>query len=182
MQEIQTFFGAVTISGTVLAALNCFLGFKLQKLWIVLYGAMLGATLGAAILPEETAKWIMICVALVIGVLFGALAFKLYKLGVFLFCLALASLLVCRFVPLTGWALAGVCLVAGILLGLLAIRFTRDVLIISTAIQGGFVLADSFCNYTGVLNWDYGEILLLIVGVVLTFAGVAVQYKTTKPL
>ena len=62
-----------------LALLNCFLGYRLKKLWISMIGFLLGIAIGAGItaLFSEN-KTVILAAGLVVGILVALLSFRLY--------------------------------------------------------------------------------------------------------
>lgn len=158
----------------VFALLNCFFGYKLIKIWAALAGFALGWVLGFAIslgFVENTGACALIGVAA--GVALGAVAFFLYRVGVFLFCFYLGASFCLAFIP--GWpgALAGVA--AGILVGVLAMKFLREVLILTSAFSGGMNAANGLLALFGVTAaWA-----VWAMGLVLAGLGALAQWKTT---
>ena len=69
-----------------LALLNCFLGYRLKKLWISMIGFLLGIAIGAGItaLFSEN-KTVILAAGLVVGILVALLSFRLYLIGVFFY-------------------------------------------------------------------------------------------------
>lgn len=69
-----------------MALLNCFLGYRLKKLWIGMIGFLLGIAIGAGItsLFSEN-KTVILAAGLVVGILAALLSFRLYLIGVFFY-------------------------------------------------------------------------------------------------
>ena len=68
--------------------IQCFFGYRLLKFWITLFGFLLGFLLGYGIsgqLVSDSAA-VPVLAGIAAGLLAGFLAFKIYLLGVFVFC------------------------------------------------------------------------------------------------
>lgn len=90
--------------GIALALLNCFFGYQLKKVWIALgcfaLGGALGAGLGALLFQGNLLAWAG--VALLLGVVFACLSFKLYLGGIFVLCFMLGWVITLPFLKLYG--------------------------------------------------------------------------------
>ncbi|MEG0190293.1 MAG: hypothetical protein RR681_03805 [Lachnospiraceae bacterium] len=103
--------------------LNCFFGLKLFRVWVALTGVTVGLGLGYAITTQFTEVIpIVIGVSLVVGALLGVLAFKLYLLGVVLLCWLLGTSIAAVFIKPHSWVLMIVCIMIGVVIGILAIN------------------------------------------------------------
>ena len=158
----------------LMAAANCFLGFKLSKLWISLAGFLLGGALGgwlAGVL--SLTGWWPLLPAVGLGALGAVLAYRVYRAGVFLLCFLAVFGGVSALIA-TPWlgALAG--LAAGLAAGLLSVKLLRPALILSTGVGGGFSAGLGLVPLLG-LSPLWGA----LAGVVLAVAGTAVQFRTT---
>lgn len=69
----------------VFMLLTCFFGFLMKKIWISVLGVLIGFTLGAliAVLINQGAALIIIF-GLVLAIIEGVIAFKLYRVGMFI--------------------------------------------------------------------------------------------------
>ena len=113
-------------AGLILALLNCLFGYKLRKLWGVLFGFLVGAAagLGLAFYLKQSGK-VALVAALAIGIFFALLAFLLYRLGLFFLCAGLSAFFLWQLLPFhTGPALI-VYLVIGAVVGVLALAKER---------------------------------------------------------
>lgn len=159
----------------VFSLLNCFFGYKLQKLWIALMAFAIGAFLAGycmnVFLPGKTIP--LLLVALVVGILFAAVGFKIYKAGVFLLCGGVTFFL-CYFLLPTGWQGLAIGAAAGLIVGILSVKFVKPVLILSTGIGSGF----SAGHLAGALLPALGGVWGYVIGGLLAIAGVLFQFKT----
>lgn len=162
------------VFGAVFALLNCFLGYKLVRLWSALAGFAIGWILVFAVTMRF---WdnpgLCAVLGIVGGVALGAAAYFIYKAGVFLFCFFLAVFFCAAFVP--GWPGVAAGVVVGLVVGILAMKFMREVLILTSAWSGGMNAANSLLPVFG-CSWVPA---VWIVGVALAAAGIFVQWKAT---
>ncbi|MCQ4022786.1 MULTISPECIES: TMEM198/TM7SF3 family protein [unclassified Ruminococcus] len=193
-QEQFTIFVVISM---IFSALSIFLGYKLTKLWSTLAGGGIGFIggyiIGSIIWNNSGAA--LIC-AIVLALILGALAFFIYKAGVFLLCgvsvflLTYSALSTFIDIPILTLILS---IVAGIIAGVLSIILLRPFIIITTAISGSFGFAHSlfslFPASTAVpglptaaatakflgLSWP-----IMLVGAVLSIIGIIVQFVSTK--
>ncbi|MEG1068676.1 MAG: DUF4203 domain-containing protein [Ruthenibacterium sp.] len=183
MEKMTTFAALGAVITILWSLLHCFFGYKLQKIWVALMSFVVGGVLGyiiAALFTPPT--WVPWIAALALGVIFVLISFKLYLMGVFLLSFVLFAICMQSLIPneTIMWI---VIVVGGILLGILAVKFTRPVLIFATALGGGLTAAKSILMMTGVTAllgtqgiWLY---LPVAAGVVLAGLGMWFQYKTT---
>ena len=118
--------------------------------------------------------------AIVVALIAAGLSFHLYLAGV---CAALviAGISVARMWSVNDWIALPAGIVAGCVLGVLAVRMNRLIVIIITGLAGGFVSA----KYGALLLARFvsftmpSQAVLLAVGVVLAVAGIGVQFRTS---
>lgn len=161
-----------------------FFWLSIKKVWIALgcfaLGGALGAGLGALLFQGNPLAWTG--VALLLGVVFACLSFKLYLGGIFVLCFMLGWVITLPFFKLYGGWGALVCVAAGLTLGVLGIKFARPVLILATALGGGLSAARALAE---IADAFLPEIALgaawLAAGLALAALGAAYQFKHTKP-
>lgn len=137
--------------------LDCFLGYRIFKLTVALWGAVLGMFLGLAAghaLGLGTAG--KIAGVVIGGLLGGGLAFLLYLAAVFiagfLFGATLSLLLLANFNHMV--AVLTSC-VLGVIGGVLAVKLQKVVLILATALLGSFRALLAVMYFTQRLDWVY---------------------------
>jgi hypothetical protein len=186
--------GVLTFGG----ALSCFLGYRLFRIVLGLYGFLIGAYVTSLVMGQQASAFTLVMAVLGGGVLGAILMVAAYFMGVGLIGAGLAALLlnlVWRFVggePPT-WLLVLVAVIGA--LGALSI--VRHVVIFGTAIAGawtlivgGLALAGSPAAARAASTGDVwvfyplgptpGEKWQLAAWFLLSVAGVAVQIATTK--
>ncbi len=184
--EVFNIFIAI---GMIFALLNTFLGFKLTKLWSTLIGIAVGFIFGfiAGAMIWHNDGVALIC-AIVLAVVLGALAFFIYKAGVFLMCgiavLSVVFLLLdaCSLNPAVSLSVS---CIAGVIAGVLSVLFMRPFIIITTALGGGFSFAHSLFELLPAElssnNLVFGlSLTVLLTGAVIAVLGIIVQFATTK--
>ena len=179
----ETFSNILLGCSIVFALLACFFGYKLSKLIISLSGFILGAVIGLVVCAlyletDHTVVWITV-ISLIVGILFALLAFKLYRIGVFIFCLFFTANTVYLLFPAgmhTPALILGI--IAGIIAGILSFRFLRELMILFTAAYGGLQAARLLLGI-----WNYDTLwMYLAAGAALAVLGALTQFMTSKKL
>ena len=185
LNDFMTKFGQVAVVFSVaFALLQCFLGYRLLKVWVTVIGFLVGFALGfgiSSVLIKGEA-YLPAVIGLVAGILLGLIAFKLYLAGVFVFCGFIAFAAV-RTIPLPDeqvWniVLMVLAVAAFVVAGVLAVKFSRPCIIAITAVSGAFNAVHSLKTPIPVLGSNYA--LGLVVTLVIAALGIAVQFATTK--
>ena len=176
--QLDGFPGVMLAFGFIFALVNCFLGYRLQRVWIAaicfLIGFVAGSVVGAHF-ALHMAVGVLLSIAL--GLLLVLLSFKLYLAGVFVFTGGL-TLLLCRMLIETPWLGWTVGALAGLLIGIASVRATRVVMILVSAVSGGLnagrILFALVPGVAAGVKW-----IPLLVGALLALAGIAFQFATT---
>ena len=162
-----------------LALLNCFLGYRLKKLWISMIGFLLGIAIGAGItaLFSEN-KTVILAAGLVtlVASLASLISFRLYLIGVFFYAVLSAYPLIAGLIGKELWWEIALSVIAALLIGLLAVNFVRPVLIIVSAVGGGMQASQIIMGWIAMENpWGlYG------VAAGLALLGMLVQFRSSK--
>lgn len=182
----------LTIGGTVLALLLCFTGFRMVKKWISVIGFIFGAVMGYRIAREaELGKdyWFLpLLIGIIAGLALGALGYRLFKMGLFVFCGAVAAGAVS--VHILPTLLEGSTRTAGqyvqvilqaavfILAGILAVKFSRAAIILVSAIGGARIVSANLAQLMPKYFPDKTRQLYVFAG--LALIGILFQFLTTK--
>lgn len=163
--------------------LNCFLGYKLLKVWVALCGFFIGLTAGLLAVPHFTQEssavgWI----SLGIGVISGILAYEIYLVGVFAvgwlmtvsLCFSVGRVLLLDDKKKIFLLAAGA--LVGILAGVLLVIFARPSIILFTAVSGGFSVSSGLFS---LLRWE-NPLYLFLAGICLAVCGMGIQWKITS--
>ena len=148
-------------------------GLKLIRIWNVLASLVLGAVVGfvATVLLGQNSQVVLIAAAAG-AVIFAVLGGIFKKFGAFLFCLVTVFGIGLRVIGPQNWILIAVCGAIGLLAAIAAMIWFEPLVIIVTAINGGFGLGNAVLGITG-LNNLYISLVIYIVPVLL---GLAVQF------
>lgn len=179
MEQISTPAMVALGAFLIFGILNCVLGYRLLRFWMMLGGFFVGAAFGffGAYTMEVTERIWYLAAMVGAGVLFAVIAFLIYKAGVFMLGAGIGWTLSIYIIhPTTSAAFFG-CILIGVALGSLAVKFCREVLIVATSLIGGVMSGLSLARLGGLAEIPYG------VGMSLGFAllGVLIQFAINKP-
>ena len=185
VRQLSREIGQIILAFSLLfAVLQCFFGYRLLKVWIGLVGFLLGFVLGFLISGAmvEGESYLPALTQRSTVVIFALLAFKIYLIGVFLYCGALAAGAV-HALPLPseeGWNVLGIvfCVLAFLVVGFLATKFARPFIIAVTAATGAVRVTESLQGMWPQLAGN--QILGWLMILALAAAGMIVQFASTK--
>lgn len=164
--------------------LEVYMGYKGIKWLVAVVGFMIGFLLGFFISAGTfTANaYVPAAIGIGVGVLIAFIAFKLYLVGVFIYCGSLAFQAV-AYLPfekdgVQGAIQAVLCIAAFIIVGILAVKFAKGCIIAVTAVTGSINAVNLLCTPVTVL----GENVVLRIAVIILIAvtGIVVQRATAK--
>ena len=122
-------------------AINGILGYRLLRFWVMLFGFATGA-LGAFYVTRSmgyTENRIVFPAMAVAGILLAVIAFAVYKAGIFLVGAGPGFVTALYLVHPTSSAAFFLCVLAGTILGMLALKFSKGIIIAGTSIMGGIL-------------------------------------------
>ena len=161
------------IIALIVAIITCFWGYKLNKGLIAIFGLIIGFALGTEYLANFiTNQTIVYIVSAVIGIAVGLISYNLYLVGIFFLC-AIAAFVLCENLGLAKNLQTIICLVAGIIAGILGVKFTRPIMIIATSLSGASILTDTAFQ---MLNFQ-NNTLSFIISIVLAILGMVYQFN-----
>lgn len=162
---------------------NCFFGYRLMKLWIAVAGFVIGAVIGFVIGEYFVLGTVIATIiAIILGVVVAYLAFRIYKAGIFILSVFLSfSFLyaLCTSYWDLGernWIFIIAAILVGLVVGFLAIRSTRLVIILTTGISGAHGFVNGITALLKINTWY----ITIIATVVLAIAGILWQFHDTK--
>lgn len=177
-EEIPTvvmgIFGIVMVFGI----LNCVLGYRLLRFWVMLFGFASGAVSGLFLVKSMGVedKTVYLGAMVGTGIALGVIAFLIYKVGIFLMGAGIAwSLSIYIVHPTTSFSFF-VCILMGVVVGTLGVRFAREVIIVGTSIFGGVLAGYSLSRLGGLSEIPYG--IAMSAGFALL--GLLIQFTTNK--
>ncbi len=162
----------------VFGVVNCILGYRLLRFWMMLFGFIIGAGIGfgAAYSSGVTEKYMYAAFMVGAGVILAVIAFVSYKIGIFILGAGIGiGLGIYVFHPTTSLVFF-FCLLLGVGLGVLAMKQAREVLIIGTSLLGGAMAGFSAAKLGGLADIPYG--LGLSAGFALL--GMLIQFATNR--
>ncbi|MBQ9063134.1 MAG: DUF4203 domain-containing protein [Eubacterium sp.] len=176
---------AAAVITLILSLLQCFFGYKMLRFWVALIGFVIGFAAGSGIIAnimEVPSKVLIVLVGITAGALLGILAFKLYVVGVFIYCgmmgAAAAALLPFKDQNETmQTAQMVLMIIVFIVSGVLAVIFQRYVIVIVSAVAGGMHAAGALSTLVPELA---SEKMTAAAAVVLIILGIGVQLLTTR--
>lgn len=183
--DIAAPVGSVAIFLTIISAFyalfQCFLGYKLRKVWVTIIGFLIGLIVGTSIpimLINSPQKLIIsIAIGLVVGFILGFIAFKLYKVFIFIWVGLIGFIFISALFPQNlAWLGIIMGIISGVLIGLLAVKLLRPTTIVMTALTGGF----SAASHIFALGHLDNQTTFIICACVLVVVGAVVQFATTK--
>lgn len=164
----------------ILGIMNCTLGYRLLRFWMMTGGFLAGAGIGFLILyfMDIDQKYVYLGGMLLSGILLAVVSFLIYKAGVFLLAAAIGWTVSIWIIHPTSSASFFACVLIGIALGTLSVKFCRQVLIVSTSLIGGIMAGMSLAKIGNLKSFPYG------IGMSAGFAllGTLIQFAINKPV
>jgi hypothetical protein len=147
----------LSIAAITWGVLDCFFGYKVFKVTLALFGALVGIGLAQLAARYLGAGPTIETISLIAGAIIGAsLAFLLYIAAVFVagfgFGATLGVLLLAHFHHMVA-LMSGI--VLGIIGGFLAIKVQRILIILSTALLGAFRTILALSYFTSQIDWVF---------------------------
>lgn len=165
---------ASMIAGIVIGLLICFFGLKLIRVLAALAGALAGAVIGlAAGIMFGLEGTVMLIAAGALAVILACLSAILYRVGAFVWLLMLgvgAALI--TFTP-DSLLTAFICLGAGLILSIITAIFLDPIIIIISAVAGGFIAGISAAELTGLAG---SFLITVLASLVLAVIGLVIQF------
>lgn len=162
------------IVGIVIGLLVCLFGLKLIRVLAAIAGALAGAVIGLAVgFIFGLEAMIMLITAAVLAVVLACLSAILYRVGAFIWMLMLgtgaAFMTFTSDSPLT----ALICLGVGLVFAIITTIFLDPIIIIISAIAGGFIAGISVAEIAGM---DGNILITVLISLVLAVIGLVVQF------
>ena len=176
---VNRFMMAIFSVILVFGILNCILGYRLLRFWMMVGGFLVGGGLALIIVRTmgTQEKSMMMIAALVTGIIFAVIAFLIYKAGVFILAAGIGWALSIYFLHPTSSASFFACILIGVALGSMAVKYCREVLIVSTSLIGGVMAGVSLAKLGDLADFPYG----LGMSVGFAIIGMLIQFAINKP-
>lgn len=171
-----------TVISLIIALLGCFFGYKLSRLFMSLTGLLVGAAAGGAVgtkLLDVSGPLTALC-CLAGAVLLAILSYRIYQAGIFILCFGLSFMAAASIFPFTGDIQFFLSVATGFLIGMLALKFIRPVIIMTSAIVCGSAAAGlliAVCEYMNIYTLSPYSMILMPV---MIFSGCLVQFLMTS--
>ena len=178
MEQINRFMMAIYGVICVFGLLNCILGYRILRFWMMLFGFLIGACTGFGVTYLSGVNdWKMIIGAMAgLGVVLAIVSFLIYRAGIFVLGFGIGVSLSIYLVHPTSSFTFFLCLLIGVGLGILAMRYAKGVIIIGTSVLGGILAGVSLAQLGGLAQFPYG------VGIAAGIAilGIAIQFAINR--
>lgn len=160
----------------IIAIVTCFFGYRLNKIIIAIMGLFIGFNLGLTYLPIIIEnQTIIYIISAVIALIIGFTSYNLYLIGIFLIC-ALAVYNICGTIGISENLQTIIGLIAGVIAGVLAVKFTRPIMIIVTSFSGASLITENVFNILKFTN----PIITLIITLIIATLGMLYQFSQKK--
>lgn len=175
---VMAFFGIVLVFGLV----NCILGYRLLRFWMMIFGFLMGAGAGFFGVYEAgvSDKTIYVVVMLIVGVILAVISFAIFKAGIFIIGAGIGLTVTIYLIHPTTSFTFFLCLLTGVGLGFLALRYEREVIIVGTSILGGILSGFATAKLTNMEEIPFGIIFSIgfaLVGMLIQFAINRLKYE-----
>lgn len=165
------FFSIVLVFGAV----NCILGYRLLRFWMMIFGFLMGAGAGLFGVYEAgiSSKAAYGAAMLIAGVILAVISFAIFKAGIFIIGAGIGLTVTIYVIHPTTSFTFFLCLLTGVGLGLLALRYEREVIIVGTSILGGILSGFATAKLTNMDEIPFGIIFSIgfaLVGMLIQFA------------
>lgn len=178
----------IIMMSVILAAalLCCFAGYRVLRVMMAAGGFALGVLIGCVLLQSlDWPGWVLTVLIVLIGIVVGIVSYLMFRLGLFLLAgvatFFMAGGLLGTFMQEDQLMLIVIiAAAAAMLVGILALVFTRQIMIIATSYGGGWFASKAILSgliYTGIGGAP--QWMILTVAVVLAILGILVQLKCT---
>ena len=193
MDTISQGLAMAGLIGTVVTALlQCFFGFRFLRFWVAFAGIVIGGVIGyrylaPQVLPEGSEWYLAVLVGALLGLVLSVFSYKLFKVGLFLFCGGLAWYAVSTLVDgifleygQTASMILSILLqaIAFFLAGWLAVAFFRPAIILISSIGGAWTASRTLYQLVPQYFTEAQNLLFLFAG--LAGAGILIQFLTTR--
>lgn len=168
-------FGVVLVFGIM----NCMLGYRLLRFWMMIFGFLIGAGIGLfAVYQIGFGEKLYYAVGMIgVGLILAILSFAVFKAGIFIMGAGIGLTLTVYIIhPTTSFSFF-ICLLAGVGLGMLALRYEREVIIVGTSILGGILSGFATAKLANMEEIPFG----IIFSVGFALVGMLIQFAINKP-
>lgn len=173
-QIMTIVYGVICVFGI----LNCLLGYRILRFWMMIFGFLIGAGAGFGVtyLSGVEDKMMIVGAMAGLGIVLAIVSFLVYRAGIFVLGFGIGISLSIYLVHPTSSFSFFLCILVGVGLGILAMRYAKGVIIIGTSILGGVLAGVSIAKIGGLEQFPYG--IGMAVGIALL--GMLIQFAINK--
>lgn len=173
-----------SVIALILALIGCFFGYKLSRFFMSITGFIAGAIIGQMVASQilHIEGFTSVLCVILCGAIAASLAFGIYRIGIFILCFALAFSAAGTLFPFEGDVQFFANIITGLIVGVLAVKCMRPVIILTSAIVCGTSAAGllpGVAEYMGITTLSSLSSSATLT-LVLCILGIAVQFLTTK--
>ena len=159
----------------VFGLLNCILGYRILRFWMMIFGFIIGAGAGFAVTYMSGVQDKMVIAGAMagLGIVLAVVSFLIYRAGIFVLGFGIGISLSIYLVHPTSSFSFFLCILVGVGLGVLAMRYAKGVIIIGTSLLGGVLAGFSIAKIAGLAQFPYGVGMaagIVILGMLIQFA------------
>ncbi len=167
-------YGVLCIFGI----LNCLLGYRILRFWMMIFGFIIGAGAGFGVtyLSGVQDKMVIAGAMAGLGIVLAIVSFLIYRAGIFVLGFGIGISLSIYLVHPTSSFSFFLCILVGVGLGTLAMRYAKGVIIIGTSVLGGVLAGFSLSKIGGLEQFPYGAGLALGI----TLLGMLIQFAINR--
>ena len=159
----------------VFGLLNCILGYRILRFWMMIFGFIIGAGAGFGVTYMSGVQDKMVIVGAMagLGIVLAVVSFLIYRAGIFVLGFGIGITLSIYLVHPTSSFSFFLCILIGVGLGVLAMRYAKGVIIVGTSILGGVLAGLSIAKIAGLAQFPYGVGMaagIVILGMLIQFA------------
>lgn len=178
VQNLDQLGKSFLIVALVAGLLNCFLGYKLLRLWVTVVGLVAGGLVGLFVSYRvlHADFIVMAVIAGVAALALAAVAFYIYKAGIFLLCAGVGMALCLYLIHPRSSMTFFICMLISVGIGVLGVVFVKPIVIVTTSVQGGLMAGAALAPLIHVGDTFYGKFL----GVGIAALGLLFQILTNR--
>ena len=174
MEQVSRLMTVVYIALCIFGLLNCILGYRVLRFWMMIFGFLVGA--GAGLMAAYTGgirdRAALAGIMAGAGIILAIISFLIYRAGIFVLGLGIGMTLSIYVIHPTTSFTFFLCILVGVGLGALAMRYAKGVIIVGTSILGGVLAGISIARLGGLADIPYGAGLcagIAVLGMVIQF-------------
>ena len=163
----------------VFGLLNCILGYRILRFWMMIFGFIIGAGAGFGVTYMSGVQDKMVIAGAMagLGIVLAVVSFLIYRAGIFVLGFGIGITLSIYLVHPTSSFSFFLCILIGVGLGVLAMRYAKGVIIVGTSILGGILSGFSAAKLAKMEEIPFG----IIFSIGFALVGMLIQFAINKP-